>query len=303
MLRNRNKQHARPENQPLLDSEDRYSDDEGDTLLGGHRSGEKKNNIVAKAGRLFMDLIYAITDMIPGLDLVGDLPERDRARMMAFKTYVSQPYNAEDSGHFAVLRQLWDACCSEARVKEELGQPDVSSATWKKFGFQGTDPGTDFRGGGVFSLKNLVQFIEGEHVLFHRLMSQPPSVHSIPFAIAGINITMMLLHLLQFTTAKTCFSTAPTHGSITKLARKHMLQYMLNSISEGGDDSDEAVSAACEAVFMTVYCASYKILFALWEEEETPNIMQFNSVLLKTKTAIEEKLRRAATLNEFLASV
>ncbi len=41
---------------------------------------------------------------------------------------------------------------------EHIFQPDLKDEKWKKYGFQNTNPRTDFRGAGVLGVLNLTYF-------------------------------------------------------------------------------------------------------------------------------------------------
>lgn len=63
-------------------------------------------------------------------------------------------------------------------------------------GWQGSDPGSDFRGGGFLALELLVYFAENDPREFQALMGKERGVRSeweYPFAAAGVNLTFMLV--------------------------------------------------------------------------------------------------------------
>lgn len=66
-------------------------------------------------------------------------------------------------GAQALLRELWEA----AFPGEEFAVP---SRRWKDMGWQGTDPATDFRGGGLMALQNLVYMAHRKPQLFDTLL-------------------------------------------------------------------------------------------------------------------------------------
>ena len=59
---------------------------------------------------------------------------------------------------------------------------------------QGTDPATDFRGMGLLGLLNLLYFAETRTEKARAILA---SHREYPFAVAGINITSMLLELME----------------------------------------------------------------------------------------------------------
>ena len=69
---------------------------------------------------------------------------------------------------------------------------------------------------GVFGIHNLLFFADAYPTQFRRMC--PETDGGYPFAIAGLNISMMLLAMLDVTGRKTCFTT--THAQNTTQAKK-----------------------------------------------------------------------------------
>ena len=62
------------------------------------------------------------------------------------------PFDGQQVEHQEALRALWGAAYPGAKLS------GLVSPQWKEMGWQGTDPSTDFRGGGFISLENLLHF-------------------------------------------------------------------------------------------------------------------------------------------------
>ncbi|KAL6140001.1 hypothetical protein ACLB2K_058302 [Fragaria x ananassa] len=83
--------------------------------------------------------------------------------------------------------------------------PDVAlsgliSEQWKELGWQGPNPSTDFRSCGVIALENLIFFARTYPASFQRLLFKQGgrrATWEYPFAVAGINISFMLIQLLD----------------------------------------------------------------------------------------------------------
>jgi hypothetical protein len=73
-------------------------------------------------------------------------------RLRNIKRRIEIPFDGSRMEHQDALRQLWRL----AYPQREL--PPLKSELWKEMGWQGTDPSTDFRGGGYISLENLIFF-------------------------------------------------------------------------------------------------------------------------------------------------
>uniref|UniRef100_A0A453CKF5 ELMO domain-containing protein n=2 Tax=Aegilops tauschii subsp. strangulata TaxID=200361 RepID=A0A453CKF5_AEGTS len=72
-------------------------------------------------------------------------------------------------------------------------------------GWQGKDPSTDFRGGGFISLENLLYFAKNYPKSFEELLCKQNGDRALweyPFAVAGVNITFMLIQMLDLQAAK-----------------------------------------------------------------------------------------------------
>ena len=115
------------------------------------------------------------------------------AQVRALKALHSLKCTAYDGTidvHRKLLARLW-ACGFGSESKCQ-----VHSERWVHLGFQSADPAKDFRGMGLLGLANLVYF--GEHYpdVFRRLVAAQCK-RDYPLACAGINITSLLLELLN----------------------------------------------------------------------------------------------------------
>jgi hypothetical protein len=107
-----------------------------------------------------------------------------------------------DTSHFfnqEALKDLWRASFPGAELR------GLISEQWKEMGWQGKDPSTDFRGGGFISLENLVYFSKNFPKSFQELLRKQNGDRAIweyPFAVAGVNITFMLIQMLDLQSVK-----------------------------------------------------------------------------------------------------
>ena len=75
----------------------------------------------------------------------------------------------------------------------------IKNNIWKTIGFQNADPRSDFRGGGLISLKNLIYF--GEKEGFNKIVEYSENDSDFLFACTSINVTFHLkkyFHLADF---------------------------------------------------------------------------------------------------------
>ncbi|XP_071706943.1 uncharacterized protein [Rutidosis leptorrhynchoides] len=97
------------------------------------------------------------------------------------------------------LRILWKASFPQMELH------GLISEQWKEMGWQGKDPSTDFRGGGFISLENLLYFARYYLKSFQDLLRKQEGDRSMweyPFAVAGVNITFMLIQMLDLESVK-----------------------------------------------------------------------------------------------------
>ncbi|RVW20581.1 ELMO domain-containing protein A [Vitis vinifera] len=86
-------------------------------------------------------------------------------RLRNMQQRLEVPFDGSCVEHQDALRELW----SLAYPGREL--PSLKSELWKEMGWQGTDPSTDFRGGGFISLENLIFFAKKYPVCFMFFLS------------------------------------------------------------------------------------------------------------------------------------
>ena len=91
----------------------------------------------------------------------------------ALKQQTDILYNSDDVLHEVILKDLWKICfMNDNQQNQDNGEiqqnkdsgypPDLKSDQWMDIGFQRNDPRTDFRGGGLSSLKFLINFVAKE---------------------------------------------------------------------------------------------------------------------------------------------
>ncbi|KAH0874186.1 hypothetical protein HID58_071548 [Brassica napus] len=122
-----------------------------------------------------------------------DLTPAQEECLLRLQSRIDVAYDSSIPQHQEALRDLWKLAFPE----EELH--GIVSEQWKEMGWQGKDPSTDFRGGGFISLENLLFFAKNFPKSFRDLLRKQVgdrSVWEYPFAVAGVNITFMLIQML-----------------------------------------------------------------------------------------------------------
>ena len=269
---------------------------------------------------------------------VPAIPARMRQRLLDFQEVALVPYDKADMSHPPLLLRLWDLLDSlhpaVSTAEASIDRGTLVTANWKRFGFQGNDPATDFRGAGVLALRNLLYVAEVCPMLTRAMLAE-----EYPFAIAGTNITMTLLNILRLTKGrKTCLETAQPNQCYTSLAANYRLSMGVavgepptvavatgvaklsgeghlgvfsGAVPCSAPASGTAAAAAAAkqdqgflqgsgVVFSEVFCVACYCLQEHWLKS-SKNIMEFNTVLKAAKLEIEHWLRDAPTISAFCA--
>lgn len=180
-------------------------------------------------------------------------------RLRNIKRRIEIPFDGSRMEHQDALRQLWRL----AYPQREL--PPLKSELWKEMGWQGTDPSTDFRGGGYVSLENLIFFAKTYPESFQRLLHKQDGTRAeweYPFAVAGINISFMLAQMLDLQS-----------GKPSTVAGIRFLEFL---------EEDEMA-------FDNLYCIAFQMMDAQWLAKRA-SYMEFNEVLKSTRTQLEREL-------------
>ncbi|WVZ07933.1 hypothetical protein V8G54_021279 [Vigna mungo] len=123
-----------------------------------------------------------------------DLTSAQEECLLRLQSRIDIPYDSSIPEHQDALRALWRVAFPEEELR------GLISEQWKDMGWQGKDPSTDFRGGGFISLENLLFFARNFPKSFQDLLRKQEgdrSVWEYPFAVAGVNITFMLIQMLD----------------------------------------------------------------------------------------------------------
>lgn len=188
-----------------------------------------------------------------------DLTPAQEESLQKLQRRIDVPYDSSMQEHQEALRSLWNL----AFPGEELH--GLISEQWKEMGWQGKDPSTDFRGGGYISLENLLFFAKNFSKSFQDLLRKEEgdrSVWEYPFAVAGVNITFMLIQMLDLEAVKP--------GS---LVGANFLKFL----------------SANESAFDLLYCITFKLMDHEWLAMRA-TYMDFNTVMKSTRRRLESEL-------------
>jgi hypothetical protein len=289
----------------------------------------------------------AFLDVLPDAmttKLAPELSPQDRSRLHQYEAVRIIPFDATRTEHSSALSLLWSNCHRAKPLHSyAFGEPLVTmpkpigeggaepgkewqSEEWKEFGFQGVDPATDFRGGGCFSLFNLVAFSTSYPTLFRRMLYEA----DYPLAVAGINISMMLIHMLGLTKGRTsCLATTQSkHNYSAERSKVKLGRIVLRTAEQrvrelqagllqqkqshhhlrDGPESSTAstrpppdMDIEMERVLNEIYVVALSICHHTWMSKPTPrNIMEFNQTFPVVRTKLEQHLRGCDTLAEVI---
>ncbi|XP_022956718.1 ELMO domain-containing protein B isoform X2 [Cucurbita moschata] len=183
--------------------------------------------------------------------------QEDRLRRL--KQRMKVYFDGSRIDHQEALRALWYAAYPDQELQA------LVSDQWKEMGWQGRDPSTDFRGAGFISLENLLFFAKTFSTSFQCLLRKQggkPAVWEYPFAVAGVNITFMLMQMLDLDVSK---------------PRTFIRSVFLQMLSEN------------EWAFDLLYCVAFVVMDKQWLERNA-TYMEFNDVLKSTRSQLEKEL-------------
>ncbi|KAM7508858.1 hypothetical protein LguiA_019311 [Lonicera macranthoides] len=194
-------------------------------------------------------------DARPSFDLTP--PQEECLQRIQSRIDVS--YDSSLPEHQEALKALWNA----AFPGEELC--GLISDQWKEMGWQGKDPSTDFRGGGFISLENLLYFARNFPKSFQDLLRKQEGDRAMweyPFAVAGVNITFMLIQMLDLEAVKP-----------RSLVGATFLKFLAEN----------------ESAFDLLYCITFKLMDHQWLAMRA-SYMDFNAVMKSTRRQLEKEL-------------
>jgi hypothetical protein len=291
--------------EPTSPSSPSKPDDDGRLIAGNNGSSSRNDGnirwgvvIQQKAVTVacgFMDLLPA-----PIQEKFLSAPPIAHVRFLEGWTEHQQigvAYDKDVPSHVEQLRQLWTASFLACRRTVPGFPEELKSEEWKEFGFQGIDPATDFRGGGVFSLTNLL-FLAKLHPAFYH-----ECVHRVdyPFAVAGINVTMILTTLLHLNKRQTCLATKQTGDRYSYAqAREKFSKWLAEGSVRTAYTNLHEQEIEATRVFHEVYRLGCVFVHAEWLKSNR-NLMEFNTVLGEATKRLVNALKCSNSLQEAMS--
>lgn len=180
-------------------------------------------------------------------------------RLQRLKHRMTIYFDPSRSDHQEALRALWYATYPDQLLH------GLVSEQWKEMGWQGRDPSTDFRGAGFISLENLLFFAKTFPTSFQHLVKKQGGKRATweyPFAVAGVNITFMIIQMLD-----------PEASKRRTFVRAVFLQMLAEN----------------QWAFDLLYCVAFVVMDKQWLEKNA-TYMEFNDVLRSTRAQLEKEL-------------
>ncbi|CAH2065849.1 unnamed protein product [Thlaspi arvense] len=219
--------------------------------------------------------------------ICSNLTPLQEERLKRLRKRMKNYFDASRPDHQDALRALWSATYPGEKLQALI------SDQWKEMGWQGRDPSTDFRGAGFISLENLLFFAKTFSTSFQRLLKKQGGKRAAweyPFAVAGVNITFMIMQMLDLEACECLhshlffinvlvydFDSNYIHDTCAAKPRTFVRSIFLQMLSEN------------EWAFDLLYCVAFAVMDKQWLEKNA-TYMEFNDVLRSTRGQLEREL-------------
>ncbi|KAG5501968.1 hypothetical protein JKF63_04238 [Porcisia hertigi] len=202
------------------------------------------------------------------------------------------PFDKDNRAHVNLLQQLWMATGKSATMYNRFGPQ------WSSLGFQGADPVTDLRGGGVLALRQLVHFAQTHNSAFREMIAYNERVqregrHSwYLLAVVSIQLTTRLMleedYPLHVAHLEMLYDTLRLGGAADAtakiLSRRSMAAQRSVTLSSTGAVSTAALWDSCkdscsaEAGMFALHHALLLHFKECWAQDE-PHVMEYNTYM------------------------
>ena len=201
-------------------------------------------------------------------------------------------YDSTLPTHTELLTQLWKVLMPSQRVPELSNSDD-----WGLIGFQGKDPGTDFRGMGLLGLEQLQWFATHDGNGAREVLNEANhETRYFPMCATGINISCLCLEMLRESrlhrllfeciTAETVVSdnTTENEDKVVDLSPKESNHETISLVSAHSGDNGygtEFISSSPSPMLLyseryhQFYCDTYVAWTKFWVSMNPKDIMAF----------------------------
>jgi len=224
----------------------------------------------------------------PGLSFALQSLRRSSVGLAHVEALMGTAYDTGNAEHVRMLDELWTSLMDARQTGD--------ARDWTVLGFQTSRrPETDFRGGGLLSLHNLVFFCSRYSDSARRVLREQcgdVAQGGFPFAITGINLTFFAFtELVKPRKLDALFEQAagpePSIGAANE--RSALLASVAPDVGGGGDDdrdSDDTARAVALDRFNVLYAVLFRMFAAQWRDERPADAMQFPLVFRRFKDRV-----------------
>lgn len=218
------------------------------------------------------------------------------------KTLQEEQFDSSNPAHERALEDLWTALLPG--VKREEGR---ITREWGKIGFQQRDPASDFRGGGILGLMQLLHMATKRGDTARRMLVEPSQESArYPWACAGINVTYSAFRALQ---------SDEGHGLDLALFRMAERAYQQSRSSRAGNlvgngyatqdgvqtNPDGHQDALMLHAYNEIYADMLEVLHVRWLAAEPENVLAFGPLFDKAMGDCVSSLKKSGCISETAA--
>jgi len=221
-----------------------------------------------------------------GLSFALQSLRRSSVGLVHLEALMGTAYDTGNTEHVHMIDVLWSSLVDARQVGD--------ARDWTLIGFQTTRrPETDFRGGGLLSLHNLVFFCSRYNDSARRVLREQcgdVAQGGFPFAITGINLTFFAFtELVKPHKLDALFEQAagpePSIGAVNE--RSALLAATASVAPEANDgEGDDTARAVALDRFNVLYAVLFRLFAAQWRDERPADAMQFPLVFRRFKERV-----------------
>jgi len=192
----------------------------------------------------------------------------------ALEALRTEAFDMYNDAHMQMLDGFWFAMKDTNRTVS-----GIISAEWTSLGFQGSDPSTDFRSMGILGLHQLNHFATRKPDIAQLILKEfTEPGRNFPFAIIGINLTRLVMSLLN---------QRRLHVYIIKRFANLTINASL-AFLEGPSNDHDCIQYVI-ALVHDLYCEVYEEFYLVWVVRKPTSIMAFTDLYNEVEKIMLEK--------------
>jgi len=237
------------------------------------------NAVLLDVGAVMDEIMRVKRFSNPGILFCVQSLHRTSVGLVAIAKLATEAFSCDNPSHERMLEDLW--CAMRPGVRRHGGRV---SEDWTSIGFQSSRPETDFRGGGVLSLENLLYFSRQGDVASRilRELCQDVTRGGFPFAVTGINITWYIFHDLLSSRRLDDLFTFPSTSPPPETVNERT--FLLSGEQQADDETTEKLAVER---FNVMYSVLFRMFARHWRDARPADAMQFPYVFKAFKKEVE----------------